>query len=185
MEIKKRTITFGKMLEFIDNFGKDYFPLTKYDEWKRVYSGSFNLKSLEHYFPSHIERAVAGLLRKGWVEKVETNKGTMVKITKFGQMQILQYDLEKMALNKDRWDGKWRIIFFDIIELDRKKRNNLRKYLRKLGLYPMQESVYVSPYDCDREIQYLREILDVPHSVKIGVLEQLENSEDLKKIFKL
>lgn len=185
MDTKKRTITFRKTLELINDLQKDYFPLTKFDTWKMAHLAGVNLKNLDYYFPSHIERAIVGLLRKGFVEKIETPDGTMVKITKSGQKQILLFDLEKMSLKKDRWDGKWRVIFFDIAELDRKKRNNLRKYLLKLGLYPMQESVYVGPYDYDKEIAYLREVLNVPHGVKMGLLEHLENSEDLKKIFDL
>lgn len=185
MEIKKRSIKIEGMLRMIDDFGQDFFPLTKYDAWKTFHWGPQHIKSLDEYFPSHIERAVVGLLRKGWVEKIETDKGIMVKISKSGQKQLLQYDLEKMTLKKGKWDGKWRMVFFDIAELDRRKRDQLRKYLHQLGLYPMQESVYISPFDCDKEIQYLREMLDVPHSVKIGLLERLENSEDLKKIFNL
>lgn len=161
------------------------FPMTKYDTWKGAHWGPQHLKFLEDYFPSHVERAVAGLLRKGWVERKETPRGMVVQITKEGKKQILCFDLEKLQPKTGKWDGKWRIVFFDIAELSHAKRDRLRRYLKQMALYCMQESVYVTPYDCEKEVMYLREVLGVPHGVKMGVLESLENSDDLKKIFKL
>lgn len=49
----------------------------------------------------------------------------------------------------------------------------------------MQESVFISPFDCVAEIKYLREILDIPHEVKLGLMDKIENEEELKSIFKL
>ena len=41
------------------------------------------------------------------------------------------------------------------------------------------------PYPCSKEIQFLREILKVPHEVKLATIEHLENDEDLREIFQL
>lgn len=185
MKTIKRSITAGGVLQLINDLGEDFFPLAKYDAWKNAYGGRRHLKQLEDYFPSHIERSVKGLLRKGWVEKINTADGIMVRITILGREQMLFYDLEKIELKKNKWDGKWRMVLFDIEELNKRKRNQLRKYLKQMKLYQMQESAYVTPYDCEKEIKYIREILNIPHGVKIGVLESLENSEDLEKVFGL
>ena len=77
------------------------------------------------------------------------------------------------------------MIFFDIEELQRRKRDELRKYLKQLGLMQMQESVWISPWEVRDEIKYLREILDVADGVKWGLLSEIENSEELKEWFKL
>lgn len=76
-------------------------------------------------------------------------------------------------------------MFFDVAEPDKGKRDLLRGYLTKLGMKRMQESVFVSPFDVANEIKYLREVLEIPHGVKMGVLEWVENAEELKEIFEL
>ena len=128
---------------------------------------------------------VGRLARNGWVEKKETPEGTKVIITDKGKKQVLLFQLEELRPKKEKWDGKWRIVFFDVEEEKRKKRDDLRRYLKKLGLWQMQKSVWVCPYDCEKEIKYLREVLGVPHEVKLGLLERLENERELKEIFGL
>ncbi len=178
-------ITLKGMLRLIGDIEKDFLLLDRYETWKLARFGPQHIKSLEEYFPSQIARTVEGLLRRGWVKKVETGKGTVVQISDEGKKKLLFFDLEKLRPAKGEWDGKWRMVFFDVAEVDRKKRDLLRKYLKKLGLYQMQESVWVGPYPCEEEVAYIREILDIPHAVKLGLLEKIENEADLKKIFSL
>ncbi len=49
----------------------------------------------------------------------------------------------------------------------------------------MQRSVWVSPYDVFDEVKYMREVLDIPHGVKLGLLKEIENEEDLRVWFGL
>lgn len=53
----------------------------------------------------------------------------------------------KLELAKSkRWDGKWRILLFDIPEKVRGKRDFFRKELCDFGFYQLQKSVWVYPY---------------------------------------
>lgn len=83
------------------------------------------------------------------------------------------------------WDGIWRLVFFDIAEIERTKRDKLRRYLSQLGMEKMQESVFVSPYDIFERVEYLREILEIPNGVKLAKLSWIENQDELKLIFDL
>ena len=74
---------------------------------------------------------------------------------------------------------------FDVEEEKKRKRDGLRRYLKRLGFWQMQKSVWVYPFDCDKEVKYLREVLNVPHEVKLGVLEKVENDRELREIFGL
>ncbi|MEK7155220.1 MAG: CRISPR-associated endonuclease Cas2 [Patescibacteria group bacterium] len=178
-------ITLRGMLKLIGDIEKDFLLLDRYEMWKLARWGPQHIRPWEDYFPSQIERTVEGLLRRGWVKKMETEKGTVVQISQEGKKRLLFFDLEKLQSKGGKWDGKWRMVFFDVAEVDRKKRDLLRKYLKKLGLYRMQESVWVGPYPCEEEAAYIREVLDIPHGVKLGLLEKIENEADLKKIFNL
>ena len=54
------------------------------------------------------------------------------------------------------WDGKWRIIIFDIKEKQRKRRDELRLLLEGAGFIKLQQSVWVHPYPCDEFIVLLK-----------------------------
>ena len=43
---------------------------------------------------------------------------------------------------EEEWDGKWRIVVFDIPESHRKERSVLRAHLKIWGFTPWQQSVW-------------------------------------------
>jgi len=60
-------------------------------------------------------------------------------------------------LAKRQWDGLWRLVIFDIREVERRARDSLRKKLKKLGFAMWQESVYISPHPLVDEVnEYLK-----------------------------
>lgn len=143
-------------------------------------------KSWEKYYDSSVKRGVERLWRRGLVKVVETEEGFVVQITKKGKTELLRFNLEAMSIpTPERWDRKWRMVFFDIFTTKDSIRREFSRRLRTLGFYPMQKSVYVYPYPCSKEIQFLREIMQVPHEVKLAMVERLDNDEDLRKIFGL
>jgi len=181
--ILKREITAEGMLRLLNDLGEAFFPLTRYQTWKNVYQPK--TICFGEYFPSVVKRRIKGLQAKGQVEVAENSDGWMVKITRGGKQELLKYDLMKFEPKKGVWDGKWRVVFFDVEEIDRKMRDRLRFYIKKLGLRQLQRSVWVTPYDVSGEVRYMREILKIPYDVRIGTLESIEYSNELKKWFKL
>jgi len=143
-------------------------------------------KRWEPYYQSSIQRQAIVLWRKGLVKVMETKDGAVVTISDKGKQEILKYDIDDMAIAlPDHWDGKWRMVFFDIDTGHNEERRVFRQRLKQLGFFAMQKSVYVYPYPCRKEIQFLREVYEVPHSVKLAVVEKMENDDDLKRIFHL
>lgn len=170
------------MLEFASDMVDVFFPM-KRESLDTVLHRS--LPEIDDYFPSVVKQVADKLQRRGWVEKKVTPEGIVVRITDKGRVQMLKYKLEKMKRPEEKWDGKWRMVFFDIAELERGKRDRLRIYLRQLGMERMQESVWVSPYNIFNQVKYLREVLDIPHGVKMAELNWIENEVDLKEIFEI
>ena len=96
------------------------------------------------------------------------------------------YNLNEMAIKKPkRWDGKWRIVLFDIPEKIRKTRDIFRHHLNQLEFYEFQKSVFVHPFDCHDEIDYLIEFYNARKFVRFIVAESLDNELHLKKKFNL
>jgi len=57
--------------------------------------------------------------------------------------------------------------------------------LRQLGLYQLQKSVFVSPYPCFDEIEFLRELYGERLSVQYLLVEKLEDDDWLRDRFQL
>lgn len=55
------------------------------------------------------------------------------------------------------WDGRWRLVLFDIAEERRAERRKLRAYLRSRGFGYLQNSVWLSPHPVEPERLVLRD----------------------------
>lgn len=93
----------------------------------------------------------------------------------------------KIITNKteQKWDGKWRIIFFDIPEKKRRYRDELRSMLRVVGFKEFQKSIWIYPYKVP---EFLKEILweeSIKHYTRLITTNSIEYDKDLKNLFKL
>lgn len=94
--------------------------------------------------------AIQRLLSVANIEKIVENGEIYYKITNHGKLKLNK----KFKLNdlNRKWDGRWRILFFDIPERNKAARNILREKLSSLGFGFLQKSVWISPYDVIREV---------------------------------
>lgn len=178
----RRRVTQKELLRYLGDVGKIILPLGKSYSYRMLKRG---MPNMDFYFPYSISRMANQLERHGYVEKESTKDGVIVKINSFGKKKILKYNLLDLKPPQEKWDGKWRLVFFDVEKIHNTKRDNLRQYLKQIGMEMFQESVFISPYDISSQVQYLREILEIPHTIKIARLDWVENEEELKEIFKL
>ncbi len=111
----------------------------------------------------------------------------VIELTEKGRKKVEEIQLENMEIKKPKvWDGKWRIIAFDIPEKQKKRaRDALRKKLQKLKFYQMQKSVWVCPYPCEKEIQFLCELFEINQFVNIISADKIQDDIKLKKSFGL
>ena len=127
--------------------------------------------------------AVYKLKKRGAVEIFEKNNQRFLKITRKGELEIL---LSKAKLKTfQKWDGKWRLIIFDIPESSRDKRNQLRYLLKQNSFQKLQASVFISPYTLNREgIDYLKrtELIDYIRMLRV---DEIDDDKKLRKHFRL
>lgn len=145
------------------------------------------LKQLK-YKVKQLRHSAYYLKKRGLVEFIkESDKEIVVKITNNGRKYLKKFDIENMRLDKTSgWDGKWRLVIFDIPEKYKNTREALRKKLKDLDLVRLQDSVWVTPFPCEDEIRFLREIFNVPFNVDIVETMDLKHHEiKLKKYFNL
>lgn len=133
------------------------------------------------------KQVVSQLGKRKYVETEYLSGGRVrVKITKAGLTKALTYELENMRLiTPKKWDGKWRVVIFDIPKKYNRVRDLFRMRIKQLGLYQLQESVYVSPIPCFNEVEFLRELYGVSFTVQYLLVEKLEEDQYLRDYFEL
>ena len=82
-----------------------------------------------------------------------------------------------------KWDGKWRLVLFDIPEKDRVFRDILRKHLKTLKFRKLQHSVFVSPYPFEKPILELVRLYSAEKYVRVISAMKIDNEKNLKKYF--
>jgi DNA-binding transcriptional regulator PaaX len=138
---------------------------------------------LKHrYTKPQLTRAAYRLRKLRLVKVVRRDDGhTHVELTQAGKRTALRYALDEIELEKPyRWDGRWYMVLFDIPNEFRVARNTLRTRLKRLGLLPLQESVWVTPYPCREEIRFLAQMLNIGPFVKTAEVAALDEKDAAK-----
>lgn len=150
----------------------------------------------EGYFKEKIKkfiyaraRKLKALEKKKIISFRELENGQIkIELTHKGKLLVRQYRLEDMKINKPKiWDKKWRVIIYDIPHHHKKARDAFRLKLNNLGLYPLQKSVWVSPYECLTEIEFLCGVFDIDlnNYVYYFTTSELPKEREIKKWFGL
>lgn len=102
------------------------------------------------------------LKNKGYI-KYRNNKDKInISLTRKGVTRLKYYKLRNLKITKPKkWDGKWRIVFFDIPAYRHSVRDALRKSLKRLNFHQFQKSVWIYPFPCDTEINFVRNYFSI------------------------
>jgi len=124
-----------------------FFGDLSIDVWIKGHGKSRGLLDTLDIKTSCFRSQMLRYLKTNDIEKiVDKNGKPCFKLSPLGYEKINRmYPL--FELSQKKWDGKWRIVIFDIREKDRKDRDFLRFKLVSLGFGKLQESVYVTPLD--------------------------------------
>jgi hypothetical protein len=107
-------------------------------------------------------------------------------LTEEGKKRVLKFNIDSLIIPKPAiWDRQWRLVFFDVPEKKRRGRDALRLKLRELGFYEWQKSVFVHPYSCRDQIDFIVEFFELRPFVRYGDLINPTNEAELKLHFNL
>ena len=134
-----------------------------------------------------IYEAINRLNQKRLIELTQKGDSLYIEITENGKKLIKNFDYDNLILLRPKkWDKKWRLVIFDIPEKKNKERRAFSVKLKDLGFYPLQESVFIYPYDCRDEIDFVCSFLSIDHYVNYCVVDILDKKEgELRKFFNL
>lgn len=146
---------------------KYFLPKNSQDRWK-------------------VKRSFAQLEKKGFVKRKTTNGEDYYSLTLLGNERAKKYKLDSMKIaSQKKWDGLWRLVMFDVPEDKKMARRGVNLVLKKLGCVQYQKSVFITPYPCAKEIDFVGECFDVRKYIRVITAWDVEGVKQIKKVFKL
>lgn len=126
--------------------------------YKEIYNTAFRLSELE------------------LVTKQNSGKGICLTLTPEGK-KILQRNTPKR-------DGVWKLVIFDIPEKQKYVRVVLRAKLKALHFKKWQNSIWISPFALDADIEKEFNELAKKFFIRLIKTTDINNTENLDKLFK-
>lgn len=176
---KIRLTTREILLTFCDGIAK-FEEIVGY-EWQRREIQKY--WDWREYDKAKFDHALWQLERQGYVKHYRSNKN-IIELTKIGQKRAIDYIFKEHIIKPPkRWDKKWRVIIFDIPNSKNYRRDIIRSKLREWGFYQLQKSVFIYPFDCNKEIYALKYVYGLNKSLQYFLVESMDTELDLVDYF--
>lgn len=131
-------------------------------------------------------KSLKAMKRDRLIDFKEKKGVSKIIITEKGREKLLRYELDNLEIKKPKkWDGIWRVVTFDIPENERLARNALRSKLKELGFYQLHKSVFIYPYPCLSEVQFIEEIFKVGPYINFIEARTIESDDYFRSKFGL
>lgn len=196
MTSKQKRLKYGSLVDIVF----DALANGMIDGWKNM-PGGYRLPVVLGYLIKYIleiknnkigeeklKRTIKELEKRNVLYLEKKDSRVLVYIEEKGQRRVMEHSI-KLLLDfkkkKKKWNGKWFLVFFDVPEVQRSKRDYLRKFLKNLGFYPYQKSVYLFPYECAQEIALVKKIVEGAKYMKYIIAEKIEDEDKAKTFFNL
>ncbi|MFZ6034536.1 MAG: PaaX family transcriptional regulator C-terminal domain-containing protein [Patescibacteria group bacterium] len=114
--------------------GVDFNAVTLNETVQKIFDLTLNQKT---------RGTLSALIKEGSIEKTETDN--TYKLTQKG-FDELCLEFAFFRYLKNSWDGKWRIISYEIPENKREIRDRLRREMQGWGLGPWHRSFWLTPH---------------------------------------
>lgn len=152
--------------------------------------GSFYPHPYYHAFCRHTRRrslriTLKRLERRHLVGRKRRGGGEEWYLTGEGEALARRVRLKLGYAEQKRWDGKWRLVMFDVPETIRGRRNFLRKELIQLGFHQLQKSVWVVPYVLPDIFFEIISELNLGPRLRVVTAERISEDSDIRAAFSL
>ena len=133
----------------------------------------------------YVQNTIGKLEQNGLLHLDKKGETSFVRLTVKGDRELEKYTTESETLKPKRWDGKWRLVIFDIKETKKGKRDRIRRNLVRFGFEKLQNSIWVYPYECENLITLLKDDCKIDKEVLYIVSEKIPDDGWIKKKFRL
>ena len=132
-----------------------------------------------------VKQSLSRLEKQGLIKQRGAMDGYFV-LTAEGKAKAMRYKIEETKIQKQkRWDRKWRLVMFDVPEEKKKARQAINFALKRIGCVHYQKSVFITPFPCEKEIDFIGETFNVREYIRIVIAESVEESGVFERKFGL
>lgn len=146
-------------------------------------------KELKKYKKAQLLRALSKLKERNQVTHIMEQENIItINITSDGKKYLKKFDFDNLSIQRPKiWDKKWRLVIFDIPEDKKLAREALRQKLKDLGLIKLQDSIWVTPFSCEKEINLIKSVFNLSdHWLDVIVTNNIGSREyQFRKYFNL
>ena len=117
---------------------------------------------------------------------IEEDGGYKIRITDKGKARFRKVQFDNLTIPaQSKWDGKWRLVIFDVPEKYGASRRALTEKLQIMGFKMLQKSVWVHPFPCSAEVEVVKNVYSSisPYLVLVES-DNIETHNDLVRRFK-
>ncbi len=133
---------------------------------------------------------IAYCKRQGYLEDVMEANGTLYyELTERGQQRLARYrisaegELLQRRTETPTWDGRWRLVIFDIPEKKRRLRDAIRDALRGGNFLMLQQSVFIYPFRCASFVHGIVDYYGLHEHVQLLIADIVENEARVMEHF--
>lgn len=119
------------------------------------------------------------LVKKGFLSE----KDGKLRLTPRGLSTLAILEAQYSTKRPSRWDGRWRVLAFDVPEYRKGIRDKIRRTLVHIGFVRLQDSVWAYPYDCEDLIVLLKADLKIGKDVLYMIVDEIEGDGRLRREF--
>ncbi|HEY4518022.1 MAG TPA: CRISPR-associated endonuclease Cas2 [Candidatus Paceibacterota bacterium] len=132
----------------------------------------------------YMRKVLIELENKRLIKQERHGNKIKYQLTDKGQDCLADIELGGYQIPKQFvWDGRWRLVIFDIKESMRHAREELRDTLVTLGFEKLQNSVWVHPYPCAEVISIIKHKYNLSREILYAEIDTLENDQWLRDVF--
>ena len=172
------------ILEFLEDVGEIILRPNESPSqhiW-RVYGYERKYKNRKRW---EYNRALKQLENRGEIEIIRESSRVFVHLTQKGHLKTLFDKLKQSLPKRSSWDGKWRLMIWDIPETSRKQRDAIRWFVKTMGFYQLQKSVFITPFELPlNAVHYLKES-GLIKFIRFLRVDEMDHNQPLKKHFSL
>ena len=135
--------------------------LTLYGDYIRHYGNKIWIGSLIQLLKpfDHNEQAVrvavSRMMKQGLLQSERKGNKSYYKLTERGVSRVDEAARRIYKLDPHEWDGKWRVVMYNIPEEKRQVRDDFRKELQWSGFGNLSNGCWISPNNFEKEIHLL------------------------------
>lgn len=131
---------------------------------------------------NNVRVALDRLRRQRCVEYTNRRDKNVLRLTDLGMRRLEQYKLEELkGPSEAGWDGKWRIVLFEIPEARKVARDAINRKLKQLGCFQLQRSTFIHFRPIYEEVVFIadyfglrEQITYIDKAVMIGIEDRLK-----------